>query len=108
VASANPNLAYIYSVVIGHHYLAPVTVNTKVCFSPLTPLWGVRVTQPNPQFTHWVKPPLPPVSGGLDLLAVVTTQVAEQTLDDEFGNLSLSQVDAQMEDFGKMSNQEGL
>ena len=46
-------------------------------------------------------------SGELDSLEMVTTQVAEQTLDEEFNNLSLSRLNAVLEDFGEASNQEG-
>ena len=45
--------------------------------------------------------------GKLALLEMVTTQVAERTLDQEFSDLSLSCVDTELEDFGEMSNQEG-
>jgi hypothetical protein len=37
----------------------------------------------------------------------VATQVAERTLDDEFGDLSLSRVNAELEDFGDIENHEG-
>jgi len=40
-------------------------------------------------------------------LETVATQVVERALDIEFGDLSLSRVDAEMEDFGESSNQEG-
>jgi len=40
-------------------------------------------------------------------LEIVTTQVAERALDIEFGDLSLSCVNAELEDFGELSNQEG-
>jgi len=40
-------------------------------------------------------------------LEVVATQVGERALDAEFGDLSLSRVDAEMEDFGDNVNQEG-
>ena len=40
-------------------------------------------------------------------LEVVATQVGERALDAEFGDLSLSRVDAEMEDFGDIVNQEG-
>jgi len=46
-------------------------------------------------------------SGELALLEVVATQVAERALDVEFGDLSLSLVDRELEDFGESSNQEG-
>jgi len=45
---------------------------------------------------------------GLGSLEVVATQVAERALDVEFGDLSLSRVDAEMEDFSDNVNQEGL
>jgi len=38
---------------------------------------------------------------------MVATQVAERALDVEFGDLSLSCVDAELEDFGNNANQEG-
>jgi len=41
-------------------------------------------------------------------LETVATQVAERTLDVEFGDLSLSRVDAEMEDFGDNVDQEAL
>jgi len=40
-------------------------------------------------------------------LAMVATQVAESALNVEFGDLSLSRVDAEFEDFGNNANQEG-
>jgi len=40
-------------------------------------------------------------------LEVVVTQVAESALDVEFGDLSLSRVDTELEDFGDVVNQEG-
>ena len=46
-------------------------------------------------------------SGELALLEIVATQVAERTLDEEFGNLSLSRVIRELEDFGDIVNQEG-
>ena len=46
-------------------------------------------------------------SGESASLETVATQVAERTLDVEFGDLSLSRVDAEMEDFGDDVNQEG-
>jgi len=46
-------------------------------------------------------------SGEAASLETVATQVAERALDVEFGDLSLSRVDAEMEDFGDDVNQEG-
>jgi len=40
-------------------------------------------------------------------LEVLATQVGERALDAEFGDLSLSRVDAELEDFGDDVNQEG-
>jgi len=40
-------------------------------------------------------------------LEVVATQVGERALDVEFGDLSVSRIDAEMEDFGDNVNQEG-
>jgi len=40
-------------------------------------------------------------------LEVVATQVGERALDAEFGDLSLSHVDTELEDFGDDVNQEG-
>ena len=47
-------------------------------------------------------------SGEAASLEIVATQVAERALDVEFGDLSLSRIDAEMEDFGDDVNQEGL
>jgi len=47
------------------------------------------------------------VSGESTSLETVATQVAERALDIEFGDLSISRVDAEMEDFGDDVNQEG-
>jgi len=47
-------------------------------------------------------------SGESASLETVVTQVAERALDVEFRDLSLSRVDAELEDFGKDVNQEGL
>jgi len=47
-------------------------------------------------------------AGGELALVEVATQVAERTLDREFRDLSLSCVDTELEDFGELSNQEGL
>jgi len=46
-------------------------------------------------------------SGESASLETVTTQVAERALDVEFGDLSLSRIDAEMEDFGDDVDQEG-
>jgi len=40
-------------------------------------------------------------------LEIVATQVAERTLDEEFGDLSLSRVIGELEDFGDNVDQEG-
>jgi len=47
------------------------------------------------------------IVGGSVSLEVVATQVVERALDSEFGDLSLSRVDAEMEDFGEDVDQEG-
>jgi len=47
------------------------------------------------------------VSGESALLETVATQVAESALSVEFGDLSLSRVDAELEDFGNIASQEG-
>jgi len=47
------------------------------------------------------------VGGESVLLEVVMTQVAERTLDEEFGDLTVSRLDTEMEDFGEVLNQEG-
>jgi len=44
---------------------------------------------------------------GSALLEVLATQVGERALDAEFGDLSLSHVDAELEDFGDNVDQEG-
>ena len=44
---------------------------------------------------------------GSDSLEVIVTQVGERALDAEFGDLSLSRVDAELEDFGSNVDQEG-
>ena len=46
-------------------------------------------------------------SGESTSLETVVAQVAERALDVEFGDLSLSRVDAELEDFGDNANQEG-
>ena len=46
-------------------------------------------------------------NGGSDSLAVTATQVAERALAEDFSDLTLSRVDAEMEDFGDNVNQEG-
>ena len=46
-------------------------------------------------------------SGESASLETVATRVAKRALDVEFGDLSLSRVDAELEDFGELSNQEG-
>jgi len=46
-------------------------------------------------------------SGESGSLEIVATQVAERALDVEFGDLSISCVDAEMEDFGDDVDQEG-
>jgi len=46
-------------------------------------------------------------SGESASLETVATQVAERALDVEFGDLSLSRVDVEMEDFGDDVDQEG-
>jgi len=45
-------------------------------------------------------------SGESTSLETVVTQVAERALDVEFGDLSLSRIDAEMEDFGDDVDQE--
>jgi len=47
------------------------------------------------------------VSGESGSLETVATQVAERALDVEFGDLSISCIDAEMEDFGDNVDQEG-
>jgi len=47
------------------------------------------------------------IAEGSVSLEVVATQVGERALDAEFGDLSLSRVDAEMEDFSDNVNQEG-
>jgi len=47
------------------------------------------------------------VSGESASLGIVATQVAERALDEEFGDLSLSRVVEELEDFGDIVNQEG-
>jgi len=46
-------------------------------------------------------------SGESASLEIVATQVAERTLDEEFGDLSLSCMVGELEDFGDIVNQEG-
>ena len=46
-------------------------------------------------------------NGESALLETVVMRVAERALDVEFGDLSLSRVDTELEDFGELSNQEG-
>ena len=46
-------------------------------------------------------------NGESSSLEMVAMQVAERVLEAEFGDLSLSRVDAELEDFGNNVNQEG-
>jgi len=75
-------------------------INTNCILAVLGHLQGVirdlRTVQTQ-EYAHCLT-----ANGELALLETVTTQVVERTLDEDFGNLSLSHVDAELEDFGEL------
>jgi len=84
--------------------LTNLMINTNCISADLGHLQGVirdLWTVQTQEYTHRLT-----ANGESALLETVTTQVVERTLDEEFGDLSVSRVDAEMEDFGEALNQE--
>ena len=85
--------------------LSTLMINTNRISAVLGHLHGVigdlRTVQTQ-EYTHRLT-----ANGELALLEMAATQVAERALDVEFGDLSLSRVDAELEDFRELLNQEG-